>query len=287
MCNREKLLLEGFQMAREITRKYAKTFYFSSHFLPPEKKNAAYALYAACRMSDEAVDNNTQKTASQLNRAHQYIAQAYTQTLPHHPLLAVFQETVQHYKIPRIYFEELLEGMRMDMVKNRYADFSELYTYCYRVAGVVGLMMLCIFEDASEEAKKHAIELGIAMQLTNISRDIAEDLLRGRIYIPQDELERYGISELSLQEKPNPCLVNVLKLQIDRARTYYRKAEQGFTCIKNRRCRFVVNVMAELYEGILGSIEKNNYDVFSKRAYVPWFKKIIIALAQIRKKYDH
>ena len=165
----------------------------------------------------------------------------------------------------------------MDLDKNLYYDFNELYTYCYRVAGVVGLVMLHIFGFNNEAAKKHAIDLGVAMQLTNILRDIKEDFQRGRVYLPLDEMRRFAMTENILaKELVDGNLRAMLQFQIKRARAYYDNAWAGIKMINNARSRFVVTVMKDLYAGILDSIETNNYDIFSKRAQVNLLKKIYL-----------
>lgn len=270
----------GFKEARTITKNHAKTFYFASCFFPRNKRQAAYAVYALCRASDESVD--TGKNISCHNRLAQIsekIAAVFNNSPLGENLLLAFRETVKRYHIPREYFAELLAGMQMDLEKDRYQNFEELHPYCFRVAGVVGLIMLKILGYKNPQAEKYAIDLGVAMQLTNILRDIREDFERGRVYLPQDEMARFGVSESSIsQAKIDNNFVALLKFQIKRARQYYASSSAGIGMISNLRSRFVVLAMKEIYSGILTSIENNAYHVFSQRAQVATKKKVIIAL---------
>jgi len=279
-------LQKGFKEAEKITKKYAKTFYFASRFLPKDKRYASYAIYAICRISDNSVDNhsNLLNTAA-LNKIAQDIQLAYSNSNLSEDLLLVFRETANNYKIPKEYFDELLSGMKLDLEKNRYRNFEELYNYCYKVAGVVGLIMLRIFGYANPEAEKYSVKLGIAMQLTNILRDINEDFLRGRIYLPVEEMAKFNVNENHITKQTiDNNLINLIKFQIERAREYYTDAELGIKMIDDTACRLVVYVMKDIYAGILTSIEKNKYDVFSRRAQVSLARKMLISSGIILKR---
>lgn len=262
--------LRGFKDAELITKKFAKTFYFASRFLGREKRYAAYSVYALCRISDEAVDSgNNPSAADMLAGLQDNISAAYSDTKLKDNILLAFRSTVSGYGIPKEHFDELISGMRMDLEKNRYANFSELCEYCHKVAGVVGLIMLKIFGYRRTEAEKHATGLGIAMQLTNILRDIKEDFSRGRIYLPEDELRRFGVSEDEIvEEKISVNFKALLRFQIERARQYYCNSAGGIKMITDLRSRFVAAIMKDMYAGILDSIEKNKYDIYSRRACV-------------------
>lgn len=268
--------MEGFLQAEAITKKYASTFYFSSHFLSEEKRLAAYAIYAICRISDETVDNADRGSSKQnLVKLLEYITAAYNHAPADNALLSAFSQTVDKYKIPKKYFLELIAGMYLDLEKNRYNDFDELYDYCYKVAGVVGLIMLQIFGYKDMRAQGYAVDLGIAMQLTNILRDIKEDYSRGMIYLPKDEMMRFNVTETDISEgHVNTNFKALLKFQISRAREYYVNSRSGLNMINDRSSRFVVCAMANIYSGILNSIEKHNYNVFSRRAHVILLGKI-------------
>jgi phytoene synthase len=272
---------QGFQTARRMTRHYAKSFYFASLFLQGEDRRACYAIYALCRLSDNAVDDTQMNQRERLDQMKNKISAAYsTQDISTDPLLACFQDTVRKYHVPQTYFDELLDGMDMDLRISRYPTFQELHTYCYKVAGVVGLIMLKIFgmPDPPPEAEQYAVDLGVAMQLTNILRDIKEDLGRDRIYLPQDELKKYAISEQALRkETVDEAWTHLLRFQIERARSYYAKADRGLPYLKPHS-RLVVALMGRIYAEILREIELLNYNIFVKRASVSRPKKCLIAL---------
>jgi len=281
------LLRTGYREAEKITKIHSHSFYCASLLLPPRIQKAAYSIYAVCRLSDEAVDSSSpQSQVAGLNKIREKVAQAYSQKTIADPLGTAFQKTVRDHHIPQEYFNVLFTGMIADLTKNRYKDFNELYEYCYEIAGIVGLMMLSIFEYTSPEAKKYAVDLGIAMQLTNIIRDINEDLARGRIYLPQDEMARFNISEDTLREKQvTPDFKAFMQFQIQRAHEYYSSAAKGIPLLRGKRVRFVSTAMKEFYEGILTVIEKKRYDIFSGRAYTTAAQKAVITLKILGKAH--
>ena len=277
--------MDGFLLARAITKQHAKTFYFASRFLKTDKRNAAYAVYAICRISDETVDNAASSSSEQsLAKLEKNIADVYNQAALDNAILSALRQTVEKYKIPQEYFRELIAGMYLDLRKNRYKNFAELSDYCYKVAGVVSLTMLQIFGYKDQKAKDYAVDLGIAMQLTNILRDIKEDFGRGRIYLPEDGMSRFGVTETDICEgRANDNFKALLKFYISRAREYYANYKSGIKMIDDANSRFVVCAMADIYSGILDSIEKNNYDIFSRRAHVGILGKITAVLKIILK----
>lgn len=286
MIKKNVLIKKGFLEAKVITKEHAKSFFFASRFLPAEKRNAAFGVYAICRIGDDTVDSAARENPLEnLSRLKEKINCVYTSNgQPREPLLAAFKNTIDKYKIPKACFDELIEGLYMDLNKNRYQNFEELRVYCYRVAGVVGLIMLKIFGYRNQEAEKYAVDLGIAMQLTNILRDIKEDFQRGRIYLPLDEMKKYGVSEEYLSRqcaKASPLssgFKELMRFKIARARQYYANSQKGIAMIKNRGARFVTCLMKELYAGILDRIEKNDFDVFSRRAHLNSSGKLIKTL---------
>ncbi len=286
MCKRK--IGPGFREARDITRNFAKTFYLASLFLPQEQKYASYAVYALCRLSDEAVDNSPgAKRQENLRRLELKICGVYSGGEIDDPLLKAFRLTVTRYKIPKEYFDALIEGMRMDLKVKRYADFPALYEYCYRAAGVVGLIMLKIFGYKDKAAEDYAVKLGVAMQLTNIIRDVKEDLSRGRIYLPQDEMRKFGVEEnLLFSGKADARIDALLRFQIERCRRIYNESAAGIKFIDSAACRFVVLCMKEVYAGILDEVERNGHDVFGRRAYVNRMRKSgIILKILLERKY--
>lgn len=280
MKKQSSLVKSGFARAKEITKKYAKTYYFASLFLPKAKRDVAYAAYAICRIGDESVDNSPPaEVADNLIKLKSSIELVYSGAQLNDSLLLAFQEAVFKYQIPKEYFAQVVEGMYMDLTISRYKNFQELYTYCYRVAGVVGLIMLKIFGCSDKRAEAYAVNLGIAMQLTNITRDIKEDFQKGRIYLPQDEMRHYGVLENLISEgRIDENFKALLKFQIKRSRDYYTNSQLGINMIGDSRSRFVAYAIKDIYANILDAIEKNNYDIFSKRAHVNTIEKIGIAL---------
>lgn len=275
------MLHNGYSAARRITKQHAKTFYFASFFLPRKKRYAAYALYALCRQSDDAADKS--QPHAQIGNIHamrELIAKAYSGDTTKHPLLLAFRDTVRTYTIPKAYFDELIEGMLMDAQQIlRLADEGQLYRYCYKVAGVVGLMMLHIFGPVNPANKEHAIELGIAMQLTNIIRDVKEDYQRGRIYLPSEEMRCFDVTEEDIQRGyVTPQVKKLFDYQITRARDYYSRAQPGIAMLANKHTRTVTAIMSSLYAAILQAVIDNGYDVFSKRVYVGLGRKISLTL---------
>lgn len=273
----DRILRRGYRQAAQITRRFAKTFYFASHLLPLQKKQAAYAVYALCRLSDDAVDHETdpKKAQQRLNNIQEKIDTAYAQKSTSDPLICAFRDAVKNTQIPRKYFDELLLGLKMDLSKKTFETFEDLDLYCYRVAGVVGLIMAKILKTSSPDAETCAVNLGKAMQLTNILRDICEDFEKGRVYLPLDELKRFNVRSEDLQlRKTSPQLTALLRFQIERARKFYEESEPGIQSIPGRREKIVVATMKKLYSMILEKIEKNGYNIFKKRATTTLLEKI-------------
>lgn len=285
-------LNENYEQCKAYTRHHAASFYFSSHVLLPEKRKAAYAVYAVCRFADELADNaaalnDPAQAWRRLADLRNQIHYAYMNSPLMSPKLLAFRDTVFRYGIPRDYFLDLLRGVAMDLEKRRYETFAELKEYCYCVASVVGLMMAKVLGVTDEAALDHAKDLGMAMQLTNIVRDIGEDYSRGRVYIPREELKRFNYSEGELaQGLVNEQFVDLMKFQIERARAYYRSGELGIEQLPNDGSRFCVRLMSGTYSRILDAIERNRYNVFSTRVYVPALTKTRIALKALLRRAD-
>jgi 15-cis-phytoene synthase len=279
---------EDFRECRLYTRHFAKTFYFASHVLPAEKRKAAFALYAFCRFTDEMADSpeavaDRSHAARQLSAWRDRLDVVYSRVGLQDPKLRALQSTVMRYRIPKQYFADLIRGVEMDLTTSRFRTYAELDEYSYCVASTVGLMMTRVFSpDHEEEAFIHAIELGKAMQLTNILRDVGEDYGRGRIYLPQQDMQAFGVSEADLgMSLPGGNFARLMKFEIERARELYDWAEVGIPLLPDDGSRLCVKLMGRTYSRILDAIEKNNYDSLSRRAYVPPFKKLQIAFGAI------
>lgn len=283
----EKEIKSGFSKARSITKTQGRVFYAASLLLPREKQNAAYAIYALCKQSDESVDDLESKDREKrLLEIKGRLDAAYSGASLTDGLLMAFRYTVEKARIPRSYFDELLDGMRMDLEKKRYADFQELSEYCYKVAGVVGLVMLRVFDCYEPKAEKYAIDLGFAMQLTNIIRDVKEDWDKGRIYLPADEMERYGVEEKDIEYGVADYeFRRLMEFQAERARRYYEDALPGLSFITDRRLRSVILVMHKMYSSILDGVEQDGFNVFSKRFRLSSIRKVGIVLEGLIREY--
>ena len=287
---------------REYTKHYAKSFYFSSFALPKEKRNAAYAVYAFCRYADNITDITKYESSEFLESKIHYLLEILDEVYKHasdgSKYISDFTLTVRKYGIPKEYFRELVEGVASDIHKKVYYNYEELEVYCYKVASVVGLIMTKIMGYSEEtatsgqrsadgkdirrgkdKALEHAIELGKAMQLTNILRDISDDYSMGRIYLPKDELDSFGYTETDIKEKViDERFFALMKFQIARARDYYKAANKGIKYLPNDGSRSTVKMMSKIYSGILDEIEKDNYDIYSRRHYVSTFSKVMMTL---------
>lgn len=271
--NRPNPLESSCEECRLYTRHYAKSFYFSSFLLPKEKRYAAYAIYSFCRYADNIVDmacnHSLEEVEQKINSLLENLNEVYSGKNVDVGNFSAFTDTVKKYDIPKFYFTELVEGVSMDIKTKRYDTFAGLERYCYKVASVVGLIMSEIFGYTNNSALTHAIDLGKAMQLTNILRDIHDDYTMGRVYIPQDELDKFGYTEKDIENKTiNKNFISLIKFQIARAREFYRLAEKGFPYITDDGSRTTVVLMQKIYSGILNKIEENNYDIYSRRVFV-------------------
>lgn len=268
--------------ARDICRRHAKSFYFASHFLPKEKRFHAYAVYAFCRLLDDAVDkaNDNATRVARLVWFDDMLDSLYAGDLPEDPIeqdkaLRAFANTVNVCGIPKRLFQELAEGCRMDLTVATYADWPALEKYCYHVAGVVGVIMCHVFGLHDEAAHAKAIAMGNAMQVTNILRDVKEDLAMDRIYLPQEDLERFGVTRQELEAgRVTPQFIELMKFEIARARQLYADGARGLAMIPNDGSRYTAAVMSTVYGGILDAIERQNYDVFTRRARLNGVQKI-------------
>ncbi len=264
-----------YEQAAAATANGSKSFYFATRFFPPDLARAAHAVYWFCRYTDDLVDE-CQTLDRGRRDLHAWSEALRDATQPgartSHPVLRTFLHTASEYRIPLQYAFELIEGMRMDLNGTRYANFEELRVFCYRVASVVGLMMCCVigFEDPRdrERALPHAIDLGIGMQLTNILRDVGEDLARNRVYLPTEEMEQFGYSEGELRAHiRNEAFHRLMQFQVERARNYYAQGNAGIRML-NARGRFAVKVASDVYREILVRVERSGFDVFDTRAVV-------------------
>lgn len=282
-------LEESYQFCREITAKYSKTFYLGTLLMPKAKREAIWAIYVWCRRTDELVDgpNAYLTTPETLDEWEKHLEIVFDGKPLDNPDVALV-DTLKQFPINIQPFRDMIAGQRMDLYRNRYKTFSDLETYCYRVAGTVGLMSNAVLgiDNSLGKApwystrekyipKEEAIALGIANQLTNILRDVGEDARRGRIYLPTDELAMFNYTEEDLfNGVVDDRWREFMTFQIHRARKFYNDAERGIRAL-NRDSRWPVWTALMLYQGILDVIEQNDYNVFTTRAFVPKAKKML------------
>nr|ABR16280.1 unknown [Picea sitchensis] len=277
-----QLLEDAYERCGEVCAEYAKTFYLGTLLMTPERRRAIWAIYVWCRRTDKLVDgpNASHITPMALDRWEQRLEDLFNGR-PYDMLDAALSDTVSKFPVDIQPFRDMIEGMRMDLRKSHYKNFDELYLYCYYVAGTVGLMsvpIMGISQDShatTEDVYSAALALGIANQLTNILRDVGEDSRRGRIYLPQDELARSGLSDEDIfSGKVTDKWRSFMKGQIRRARKFFDEAEKGVTEL-DKASRWPVWASLILYRQILDAIEANDYDNFTKRAYVGKVKKLL------------
>ncbi len=280
----EKKLTISYQYCRDVSKMHAKTFYFASRFLPPEKRNACYSIYAFCRYIDDLVDKNIfrslnseeslQKLAEAVEEWRRQLKALYKGEYIDHPIMIALKDTISKFGIPENLPNELIDGVNMDITKTRYENFEDLKIYCYKVASVVGLMTTHVFGFRNDEAFGYAVDLGIAMQMTNILRDIKEDSLQGRIYLPAEEMKMFGYTEDELmRQTQNSSFRELMEYQVKRAADYYDVADKGISMLE-RDSRVAVGLMSRNYRKILNVIKENDFNIFSKRVYVPIHRKL-------------
>jgi 15-cis-phytoene synthase len=267
----EKLLAAAYEECARITAVHSRSFYLASGLYPPDKRRAARALYAFCRVTDDIIDEADPDTspADLLVQVEAWRQRALSPHPPREDLVAVaWHDARVRYHLPLRYAEQLFDGVLCDLRKRRYQTFAELAEYAYGVASTVGLMSMYITGFTGKEAIPYAVKLGVALQLTNILRDVAEDWRNGRVYLPLDELQAFGLDERDLArgEVTNRWRA-FMQFQIARNRRLYEEAWAGIGWLAPDG-RFAIAAAAELYMGILDDIEAHDYDVFSRRAHV-------------------
>jgi phytoene synthase len=283
-------LEEAFEACRRETAAWAKTFYLGTLLMPPAKRRAIWAIYVWCRRTDELMDSPeaqalpSTELAARLDAWETRTRDLFTGSVRDGLDLAM-RDTIERYPQPLQPYLDMIEGMRMDLTTLRYPSFRELELYCYRVAGTVGLMTQEVMGldpaytsapwSERPDTSQAAVALGIANQLTNILRDVGEDRGRGRIYLPQDEIRRFGYSEAELLDGVvNDNWRALMRFQLERARAWFARSEAGVRWLAPD-ARWPVWASLRLYRGILDVIEQLDYDVFNHRAFVPTAGKFL------------
>ncbi len=283
--NTVKQHYSSFMYAKHLTAEYSKSFYISTRLLPKRKQWPVFSLYGFCRHADNLIDNPRDRAPKEvlkeIKNLNKELRIAYRTGESEHPVLSSFIIVAKYFNIDRKYPKELIRGVIMDLKKKRYETFDDLYLFCYRVAGVVGLMMTSILGYKDEKALIYAEKLGIAMQLTNILRDIQEDKDMGRIYLPKSEMSDFGITEQDiLDEHMSPKMHDFIKFQVERAHRYYDEAQPGIQMLEPDT-RFAIQSASLIYRGILRKIEERDYNPFLGRVYVPQSRKLNILLREV------
>jgi phytoene synthase len=255
-----------------VTAVNSRSFHLASGLLPQEQRAAVRALYAFCRVTDDIVDRQDGNRSGRLEEWRRIA------TSNHPPsedrVAAAWAHARQRYQVPPRYAEQLIDGVARDLIQTRYQSFADLASYCYGVASTVGLMSMHIIGFDGNQAIPYAIKLGVALQMTNILRDVGEDWRAGRLYLPQDELSAFGLTEKDLAEGiVTERWRAFMKFQIERNRRLYAESMPGIALL-HKDGRFAIAAAAELYSGILDAIERADYDVFSHRAFVGKWEKL-------------
>jgi len=266
---------------KTITQQSKTNFYYAFSVLPREKREAIYTLYSFCRQTDDIADSQgshqkKQKTLDYWERElfRQFNFQSHTR-------FDKVWKIAQKFRIPMEYFLELINGVRMDLAHVRFRSIEDLLNYCYRVASVVGLMSIEIFGYRDERVKEYAVNLGIALQLTNIMRDVGVDAEMGRVYLPQEDLEKFGVSELDIiKKRSSDSFLELMHHQYLRAKSYYEKAAAALP-YGERRNMIPSQIMKNIYFHLLKMMEKHNFNVLHQKTEIPSLVKISIAFKTI------
>ena len=279
------VLDSAYDHCQRVAKEHAKNFYYAFRTLPPRKRRAIYAAYAICRLWDDIADDDTPLSEKRRMFAETRRTLAATlsgETLTPHsspltpPEFIALADATTAFSIPIHYYDAILEGVESDLVKTRFADFAELRDYCYKVASVVGLICIEVFGYDDPSAEGYAVDMGIALQLTNILRDLNEDAERDRIYLPQDEMARFGYTDQDLKNRVvNEPFRSLMKYQAERARSYYARSRPLFDMVEleSRTC---LRVLHEAYAAILDRIEQSGFDVYSQRIGLSASEKLLI-----------
>lgn len=273
----------AYRYCQRLTKREAKNFYYGFFLLPLQQRHGIYAAYAFARHCDDVVDDDLPREERVLRLAgcREMLDRCLGGDLEG-PLGVALHDTVESFEIPHDYFYRLIDGVEMDLNVHRYRSFQDLRGYCYLVASIVGLICIEIFGYRDgEQVRNHAIDLGMALQLTNILRDIQEDADRGRIYLPQDEIEAFGYSEDELMRGDiTPAFRRLLAYQIHRTREYYSRGRRLLPFLP-RRARACVGVMAGIYSSILDDIETRPQELFEARVSLSTGHKLALASREL------
>ena len=260
------------------------SFYYSFLFLPPPRRRAITALYAFCREVDDVVDEVHDEGVAQTKLAwwRQEVGRVFAGS-PQHPVAQALVPVVREFALPEEHFQTIIDGMAMDLVQTRYLDFAALELYCHRVAGVVGLLSAEIFGYENPATRGYARDLGVAFQLTNICRDVGEDARRGRVYLPQEDLARFGVAPSAiLRAEDSPAFRDLMAFEFERARSWYDRAMAQLPA-RDRKAQRTGLVMAVIYRTLLDEIARDGYRVLDRKTSLTPLRKLWIAWTTARK----
>lgn len=269
-------LVASYAYCRELTRRTAGNFGYSFWALPPDQRQAMNALYAYLRLTDDIGDDPQQDLATRREALALWrndLQSALDGQLPEHPVWPAVVDIVQRFDIPVSHLTAVIDGVEMDLTPHAFATFQELSNYCYHVASAVGLCCIRVWGCRDVAAEPLAVDCGLAFQLTNILRDLAEDVAQGRIYLPEEDLQQFGYSADDLRRRTiNREFRNLMAFETERAWSCYRRAEQLMKYLSPPGQR-VLRIMWEIYGGLLHEIERRDFDVFARRIRLPAWKK--------------
>lgn len=263
-----------------ITKKSGSNFYYTFLFLPEKKRKAIHIVYAFCRLTDDLADSLYESDKQKLVKLEEWKEELSKALKDHskYDILNSLARTIKEFKMSTLPFFDLIEGVKMDLLKKRYSSFEELKIYCYRVASTIGLMTIELFGCTNPASRDYAYNLGIAMQLTNILRDLKSDVKQGRIYIPQEDLLKFNYSEEDLMNSIyNQSFINLMTFEVDRAEYYYQKANEYFHQ-DDSKALAMGRAMQEIYFKVLMKIRKNNFDVFNKKNNLNNLQRFLITI---------
>ena len=279
---RDASVRASYERCKRLNAQHGKTYYLATLLLPPEKRPYVHALYGFARYADEIVDDLSStltdaEKADWLGRWGDEILADLRRGRSHDPVGRALVDTVLTWEIPLEHFEAFLHSMRMDLTVTEYADYDGLFEYVYGSAAVIGLQMVPILEPSSPEAYPHAMDLGVAFQLANFIRDVGEDLERGRVYLPLDELARHGVDRDVLERRiATPEVKAALAEQVARVRMLEERSRPGIGLLApdSQPC---IDAARVLYFGIVDEVERIDYEVFQQRATVPLRRRLAVA----------
>jgi len=266
---------EAYAYCRSIAHKHGANFSVGFRFLPRTKRRAVYAAYAFCRWADDIADDPGDNILGRLDDWQRELDACYAGR-PNHPITIALADALEHFAIPRSAFVALIDGCRQDTVKSRYETFEELLHYCELVAASISDISLAIFGYRRDSAIAHGRDLSTALQLTNVTRDIGDDLSRDRVYLPQEELRRFGVTEREIFERVESDRMRALiQFQVERAESYFRAAEPLLDEL-DFDARFPVLLMGGVYATVLGKLKKDPFTAIRQRLSLSTLQKMLV-----------